>query len=96
MSIEQRTSIAVYSSDLEWLKKHQLRISGDAGQWLTMPDVIRKLINDADLGMQDGIVMVPLIENPAAFHQRTAELRAQGFDGEADARDKFARRGEEF
>jgi hypothetical protein len=91
---ERRTTVSIYAADLDWLKQRQLAVSGKAKEWLTLPDIVRQLIHLADMGQEDGIVMVPLIENMEAFNQRTAELRAQGFTREADSRDKFARRGE--
>jgi hypothetical protein len=89
---EQRTTASIYVADLEWLKQRQLAVSAAAQAWTPMADIVRQLIHQADLRNQDGIVMVPLIENIEAFSQRTAELRAQGFTREADARDRFARR----
>ena len=91
---EPRTTVNLYTTDLEWLKQRQLRVSGAAKKWLTMPDVLRELIREADMASQEGIVMVPLIENIDAYNQRTAELRAQGNTAEADKRDWFARQGE--
>jgi hypothetical protein len=90
--LERQTTVAVYTADLERLKTTQRKISADRNTWVPMPDLIRDLVNEAAIREQDGIVMVPLIENPEAFAQRTAELRAQGFDKEADSRDRFAKR----
>jgi hypothetical protein len=83
------TTVNLYSDDLAWLKQYQLQVSGRAKKWLPMPDIIRELVQAADLGQQPGIAMVPMITDPETFAQRTAEMRAQGLTTEADARDRF-------
>jgi hypothetical protein len=51
---ESVTTINVYPSDLERLKRHQLRISERKGKWLPMPEIIRGLINAAEAKAETG------------------------------------------
>lgn len=90
MSDEPKTTVAVYVSDLAYLKRKQRQMSATKDEWLLLPDVIRAMVTAASITEQDGIVMVPMIENPALFNQRTEEIRAQGDTETADKRDKFS------
>jgi hypothetical protein len=40
----KRTSVSVYESDLAWLKRHQLTVSDQAGEWVTMADIVHGII----------------------------------------------------
>jgi len=40
---ERRTSISIYASDLTWLKKQQLKISQQHGEWIPMFDLIHSM-----------------------------------------------------
>jgi hypothetical protein len=51
---ERVTTISIYASDLERLKSHQLRISEGKGKWLTMPEIVRGLINAAEAKAEAG------------------------------------------
>ena len=42
---ERRTTVALYESDLDWLKKRQLSIASRNGKWLHMADVVRALLD---------------------------------------------------
>lgn len=57
---EHQTTVGIYSSDLERLRQHQVRISFAKTEehktkvWLTMPEVIRALINAAEAKAEAG------------------------------------------
>jgi hypothetical protein len=51
---EPKTSVQIFAGDLERLKRHQRRISDRADQWLTMPEIIRGLINAAEAKTETG------------------------------------------
>lgn len=51
---EPTSTIAIYSADLERLKRHQRRISNDKDKWLTMPEIVRGLINAAEAKTETG------------------------------------------
>jgi hypothetical protein len=89
---DRQISLKIYESDHAWLKRRQRKVSDRADEWLLLPDVIHQLIQAQIVMDMDGIVMVPLIENPEAFMQRTMELRTQGNNLEADRRDAFTRK----
>lgn len=42
---DRRTSVSIMAADLERLQAHQRRVSAARGVWVTMPDVIRELID---------------------------------------------------
>jgi hypothetical protein len=54
VSDERKTTIQVYEGDLDRLKRHQRRISVDKDVWLTMPEIIRGLINAAEAKAETG------------------------------------------
>jgi hypothetical protein len=41
----QRTSVSIYADDLSRLRSMQRRVSAAKDQWLTLPEVIRELLN---------------------------------------------------
>lgn len=51
---EPTSTVAVYTDDLARLKRHQLRISESKGTWLTMPEIVRGLINAAEAKTEAG------------------------------------------
>jgi hypothetical protein len=42
---DQRTSVSIYADDLSRLRSMQRRVSAAKDQWLTLPEVIRELLN---------------------------------------------------
>ena len=42
---DQRTSVSIYAYDLSRLRSMQRRVSAAKDQWLTLPEVIRELLN---------------------------------------------------
>jgi len=51
---ERTTTVAIYPADLERLKRHQRRISDSHDKWLTMPEIIRAMLNAAEAKAETG------------------------------------------
>lgn len=51
---EKSTTVRVYESDHRRLKRHLLRASDQAGRQLTMPEVVRRMIDAIEAKAEQG------------------------------------------
>jgi hypothetical protein len=51
---DRMTTISIYASDLDRLKRHQRRVSNQHDQWFTMAEIIRAMINAAEAKTETG------------------------------------------
>jgi hypothetical protein len=51
---ERTTTVSIYASDLERLKRQQRRVSDSLDKWLLMPDVIREMLDAVEAKAERG------------------------------------------